>query len=228
MHAQTIAEHVVAVTLALFRHLPAAARAQAERRWIQDELTRAAPRLLGGSTVGVVGLGAIGAAVAKAMSALGARVEAIRRHPERPRPDGVESVHAASALHDRLPRWDVIVICAPHTAETEGVIGARELELMKRGAVLVNVARGKLVDEAALAAALGRGAIGGAALDVFDREPLEPDSPVWDLPNLLITPHVAGNRRDYWTAATDLFIENLHRYRAAQPLLNLVDKEAGY
>jgi phosphoglycerate dehydrogenase-like enzyme len=228
MHAQTIAEHVVALTLSLFRHLPAAVRAQHERRWIQNDLTLASVRLLAGSTVGVVGLGAIGTAVAKAMSALGARVEAIRRRTDQPPPEGVEAVHAPAALHAHLPGWDVVVIAAPHTAETEGLIGRRELALMKRDAVLINVARGQLLDEEALADALRGGTIGGAALDVFDHEPLEPASPLWGLPNLLITPHIAGNRPDYWQVATDLFIDNLRRYRAGEPLINVVDKTAGY
>jgi phosphoglycerate dehydrogenase-like enzyme len=99
---------------------------------------------------------------------------------------------------------------------------------MKREAVLVNVARGQLVNETALADALARGAIAGAALDVFDDEPLEANSPLWETPNLLITPHVAGNRPDYWDAALAIFLENLRRYRAGEPLLNVVDKEAGY
>jgi phosphoglycerate dehydrogenase-like enzyme len=137
-------------------------------------------------------------------------------------------VHPAGALGDLLPRWDIVVLAAPHTGETERMIGARELSLMKREAVLVNVARGALVDEAALADALSRGAIAGAALDVFDDEPLEQGSRMWDTPNLLITPHVAGNRPDYWDAALAIFFENLRRYRAGEPLMNVVDKEAGY
>jgi phosphoglycerate dehydrogenase-like enzyme len=144
------------------------------------------------------------------------------------RPDGVASVHPASALAELLPRWDVVVLSAPHTAATDRIVGARELGLMKREAVLVNVARGQLVNETALADALARGAIAGAALDVFDDEPLEANSPLWETPNLLITPHVAGNRPDYWDAALAIFLENLRRYRAGEPLLNVVDKEAGY
>ena len=120
------------------------------------------------------------------------------------------------------------MLAAPHTGDTERMIGERELALMKREAVLVNVARGALVDEAALADALTRGAIAGAALDVFDDEPLEAGSPLWDTPNLLITPHVAGNRPDYWDAALAIFFENFRRYRAGEPLLNVVDKEAEY
>jgi phosphoglycerate dehydrogenase-like enzyme len=228
MHAETIAEHVVAVVLALFRRLPVAGRRQVEHVWAQNELTLDPPRLLARKTVGIVGLGGIGTAVARLMSACGARVEGTRRRPEVGAPEGVSAVHPAGALGDLLPRWDIVVLAAPHTGETERMIGARELSLMKREAVLVNVARGALLDEAALADALSRGAIAGAALDVFDDEPLEQGSRMWDTPNLLITPHVAGNRPDYWDAALAIFFENLRRYRAGEPLMNVVDKEAGY
>jgi D-2-hydroxyacid dehydrogenase (NADP+) len=228
MHAETIAEHVVAVVLALFRRLPIAQRRQAEHVWAQNELTLDPPRLLARKTVGIVGLGGIGTAVARLMVAFGARVEGTRRRPEAGAPEGVAAVHPASALGELLPRWDVVVLAAPHTAATEKLIGAREMGLMKRDAVLVNVARGALLNESALADALTRGAIAGAALDVFDDEPLEAGSPLWDTPNLLITPHVAGNRPDYWDAALAIFFENLQRYRAGQPLMNVVDKEAGY
>jgi phosphoglycerate dehydrogenase-like enzyme len=228
MHAETIAEHVVSVVLALFRRLPVAFQRQAEHVWAQNELTLDPPRLLARKTVGIVGLGGIGTAVAGMMSAFGARVEATRRRVDAGRPESVAAVHASSALGDLLPNWDVVVLAAPHTAETERTIGARELSLMKRDAILVNIARGALVDEAALAEALMRGAIAGAALDVFDDEPLEASSPLWDTPNLLITPHVAGNRPDYWEAALGIFLENLRRYRAGESLLNVVDKEAGY
>jgi phosphoglycerate dehydrogenase-like enzyme len=228
MHAGTIAEHVVAVVLSLFRRLTVAQRRQAEHVWAQNELTLDPPRLLAGKTVGIVGLGGIGTAVARVMAAFGARVEGTRRRVEAGRPEGVASVHPSRDLAELLPRWDVVVLAAPHTGDTERMIGARELGLMKREAVLVNVARGALVDESALADALTRGAIAGAALDVLDDEPLEAGSPLWDTPNLLITPHVGGNRPDYWDAALAIFFENFRRYRAGAPLLNVVDKEAGY
>jgi phosphoglycerate dehydrogenase-like enzyme len=228
MHAETIAEHVVAVVLALFRRLPRAMLRQSEHAWAQDEFTLAPPRLIARTTVGIVGLGGIGSAVARAMTGLGAQVEAVRRRPDAGRPDTVTSVHPPGALRDLLPRWDVVILCAPHTSETERIIGPRELALMKPDAVLVNIARGPLVDERALAEALGRGAIAGAALDVFDDEPLESADPLWETPNLIITPHVAGNRPDYWDAALEIFVENLRRYRAGEALLNVVDKDAGY
>jgi phosphoglycerate dehydrogenase-like enzyme len=123
---------------------------------------------------------------------------------------------------------DVAVVTAPQTRDTRGLIGREELALMPRTAVLVNVSRGKLVDEAALADALRTGRIAGAALDVFEHEPLAADSPLWGLPNILITPHTSGFRPGRWEEAGALFAENLRRYEAGDPLLNVVDKHAGY
>jgi phosphoglycerate dehydrogenase-like enzyme len=127
-----------------------------------------------------------------------------------------------------LPAADVVVLSAPQTAQTVHLIGARELALMKRDAILVNVSRGKLIDEAALVSALDEGRPGAAALDVFEHEPLDPASPLWRRGNVLITPHVSGFHADYWPQATALFADNLRRFLAGQPLANVVDKEAGY
>jgi phosphoglycerate dehydrogenase-like enzyme len=229
LSAPTIGEHVVAVTLAMFRKLPQAVRGQMARRWTQHEVTEPPPiRTIAGSRALVVGLGAIGGEVARRFAALGARVHGIRRRPERPAPDGVSLVAPPGALPDFLPDADLIVLAAPQTRETWTMIGAREIALMKRDALLVNVSRGKLVDEAALVSALESDAIGGAALDVFEREPLAPESPLWALPNVLITPHMAGFRADHWDAVTDVFADNLRRFEAGQPLVNVVDKAAGY
>jgi phosphoglycerate dehydrogenase-like enzyme len=231
--ADTIAEHVLAVTLVMFRKLPLAFRSQAERVWAQDAMLADPPlRTIAGSHVLVVGLGAIGTATARRMAGLGARVTGIRRRASGPRPGFVDLVATPDALLDLLPLADVVVLAAPQTRETRGLIGARELAVMRRDALLVNVSRGKLVDEAALAAALTAPpavrTLGGAALDVFEHEPLSPDSPLWALPNVLITPHMAGFRRDHWDAVTTLFAENLRRFESGQTLLNVVDKEAGY
>jgi phosphoglycerate dehydrogenase-like enzyme len=177
----------------------------------------------------VVGLGSIGSATARRMVALGARVIAIRREVSRPAPHGVEQVAPPARLRDLLPEADVVVVAAPQTHDTRGLIGAPELAVMRRDALLVNVSRGKLVDEAALATALVDGrTLGGAALDVFEHEPLASESPLWTLPNVLITPHMAGFRPDHWDAVTDLFADNLRRFSSGQPLRNVVNKEAGY
>ena len=227
--AETIAEHVLAVTLALFRRLPLAIRRQHDRMWAQDEISSPpGNRALAGSRVLMVGLGAIGTATARRMQALGATVTAIRRNAAAPVPQGVSAVRPPDELLVALADADVVVIAAPHTALTRGLIGERELATMKRDAVLVNISRGSLVDEQALAAALRAGRLAAAALDVFRHEPLTPDSALWDVPNLLITPHTSGFRPDHWDAATNLFAENLRRFDRGDALINVVDKEAGY
>jgi phosphoglycerate dehydrogenase-like enzyme len=229
MSGDTIAEHVLALVLALYRKLPLAFRSQAERKWVQDEAMSGAPiRTIAGSRVVVIGLGGIGGATAKRFAALGASVTGIRRRLTHGAPHGVLHVLTADALPTVLPDADVVVIAAPQTAHTRTLIGAGELRLMKRDAILVNVSRGRLVDENALADALAAGLIGGAGLDVFEHEPLEPASPLWALPNVIITPHISGFRADHWDAAAAIFAENLRRLDAGAPLVNVVDKHAGY
>jgi phosphoglycerate dehydrogenase-like enzyme len=244
LSADTIAEHVLGLVLALFRRLPLAFERQQQRRWAQDEMVAdatkglplvssdprrslAANRTIAGAEVLIVGLGGIGRAAASRFTALGARVTGVRRQSGVPVP-GVAAVHPPSALHALLPHADVVVLTAPQTAATHHLVGAPELALMKPGAVLVNVSRGALIDEDALVDALQQGRIAAAALDVFRDEPLASDHPLWTVPNLLITPHSAGFRSDHWQAATDLFAENLRRFAAGEPLLNVVDKQAGY
>jgi len=226
LSSETIAEHVLAVTLAMFRRLPEAFRSQAARQWAQNEIGAAGNRQIAGARVLVVGLGAIGTAVARRMALLGARVTGLRRRSTVV-VEGVD-VLGIDRLHDSLPGAAVVVIAAPHTQETRNLIGARELNAMSSDAILVNVSRGPLVDESALIEALRAGTIGGAALDVFVDEPLPPESPFWTLPNVLITPHTSAVRSDYWDVATALFAENLRRFEAGEELVNLVDKEAGY
>ena len=184
-------------------------------------------RLIAGARVLVVGLGAIGGAVAQRMTLLGASVTGLRRQATGVT-HGQWTEAPSDRLHELLPAADIVVIAAPHTRETRGLIGRAELALMAPGAILVNVSRGQLVDEPALVEALRAGAIAGAALDVFVDEPLPPDSPFWTLPNVLITPHTSGFSPDHWDRATDLFAENLQRFDTGQPLVNVVDKQAGY
>ena len=226
----TIAEHVVAVTLALLRNLPLAWRRQQAREWAQDEFDAGARiRLLRGLSVLIVGLGSIGGETARLVSAFGAHVVGIRRRPGRsPAPPGVSAVAGPDALSTELKAADVVVLSAPQTAATTHLIGERELALMKDDAILVNVSRGKLVDEGALVRALGAGRLLGAALDVFEQEPLDPSSPLWTRDNVIVTPHVSGFRRNHWPEARRLFADNLRRFEARQPLVNEVDKNAGY
>jgi phosphoglycerate dehydrogenase-like enzyme len=230
IRARSIAEHVLTVTLALSRLLPLALRAQADRRWAQAELEGADVdvRLVQGQRMGIIGLGAIGLEVAKLATPLGFRVTAIRRRTDQPVPDFVEAVWTPDRLRDLLAESDVVVLAAPHTPDTKRLIGARELDYVKRGAFVINVARGKLVDDDALIAALRDGRVGGAALDVFSEEPLAASSPYWDMRNVIITPHTSGALRDYWTPLVALFSDNLRRFESGQPLLNVVDKAAGY
>ena len=226
LHGPAMAEHVIGVTIALFRQFNTAVRAQLGRRWVHADLAEI--RMLAGRRMGIIGLGAVGTAVAEAAAALGMRVIATRRHVGLPRPDSVDAVYPPSGLPHLLATSDVVVVAAPHTEETRELIGAAEIGLMKRDAILVNIARGRLVRESDLARELARGTIAGAALDVFEHEPLGESSPLWALPNVLITPHTSGYREDYWEAAVELFAENLRRFERGEPLLNLVDKEAGY
>ena len=227
IRARSIAEHVLGVTIALARRLPAARRAQAAHRGVQDEVETEA-RALQGQRMGLVGLGAIGLELVKIAAPFGFRISAIRRRAGGPPPDGVEAVWTPDRLPDLLSQSDVVVLAAPHTPETKRLIGRPQLDQIKHGALLVNVARGRLVDDEAVVDALGDGRLGGAALDVFTREPLDPSSPYWDLPNVIVTPHTSGAMKDYWTPLVALFADNLRRFEKGEPLLNVVDKVAGY
>jgi phosphoglycerate dehydrogenase-like enzyme len=228
--ARAIAEHVIAVTLALFRKLPLALDRQGQRTWAQNELfVEGRPiRTLRGARVLVVGLGAIGTESARFFAALGAQVSAVRRRVSEPAPRGVSAVLPPERLRDALADADVVVVAAPQTGETVRMIGAAEFAAMKDDAVLVNVSRGKLIDEAALVTTLESGRLRGAALDVFEHEPLSPDSPLWGRGDVILTPHVAGFYETYWPDATSLFADNLSRFIDGNPLRNVVDKQAGY
>ena len=231
--ADTIAEHVLAVVLALFRQLPRVFDAQRARAWAQSAVIAEGPlRTIAASRVLIVGLGRIGIACAQRFASLSAHVDAVRRRAELPPPSSVERVVASEHLIDLLPSADVVVLAAPDTKATRHLIGARELAAMRRGSILVNVSRGSLVDETALARALtlppSEQTIAAAALDVFEREPLPPESPLWSLPNVLVSPHIAGFRPDHWKAVCTLLSQNLRRFDTGQPLLNVVDKREGY
>jgi len=228
-HAEPIADTVLAMMLHFARGIDFAVRAQAERRWDKGPFdAEGTPvRELADSTVGLLGLGGIGRAVARRALALGMRVVATRRSSAEG-PPGVEVMTGSDGLERMLASSDYLVVTVPRTGETEGMIGAREIALLPRGAVLVNVSRGDVVDEAALVAALRGGALRGAGLDVFRAEPLPPGSPLWSLSNALVLPHVSGTSHRFWRRETDLIVANLRRYLSGEPLLNTVDKHAGY
>ena len=229
IYAEPMAETVLAMVLHFARGLDFAVRAQAERRWDKEpfDAPDSPVRELAECTLGILGLGGIGGAVARRAVALGMTVVATRRTGT-DGPEGVEVLSGPDALERILPRSDFLVVAVPETAETRTMVGAAELARLPRGAVLINVARGRIVDEEALVEALRGGRLRGAGLDVFAREPLPVDSALWGLPNVLVTPHVSGASRRFWRRQTDLVIENIRRYAAGEPLLNTVDKQAGY
>jgi len=224
-----IAEHVMACLLALARKLPETLRDQQERAWRPNALTgEASPWLLGGRTIGIIGTGTIGEAIATRAKAFRMRVIGVRRNPSHALPPGFDEVVGPADRNRMLAAVDIVVIAAPFTTETQRLMDAGAIEMMKPGAIVINVARGQLIDEVALAAALESGRLGGAALDVFANEPLAPDSPFWSLPNVIVTPHNSGFRTGHFDAVVDLFSENLTRYERGVDLLNVVDLQAGY
>jgi phosphoglycerate dehydrogenase-like enzyme len=224
-----IAEHVIGGLLALSRGLPFAVRSQDARAWVQNDMTGArSPWLVHGQRMGIIGLGTIGRAVAVRAAALGMLVVGARRRPEQGTVAGVSQVVGPDAAGEVIASSDVLVLAAPWTGATDRLLDARAISSMKRGAVVINVARGQLVDERALAAALESGHLAGAVLDVFNEEPLAVTSPFWSLPNVILTPHTSGFRADHWDAVIDLFEEQLRRFVAGRPLLNEVDCEEGY
>ena len=224
IHRIQIGEYVLTMLLALTKRLPELLRTQAEHRWaglVLDEIYE--------KTLGIVGLGAIGTRVAEIGRFLGMRVVACRRRPPEVEQDElIDRWYPSDRLREMLAECDYVVLAVPSTAETARLIGAAELQAMKSTAYLINIARGSVVDEPALIEALRNQQITGAALDVFTREPLPADSPLWDLPNVILTPHVSGPTPRYTERATELFRENLRRYLAGEPLLNEVDPARGY
>ena len=228
VHSPAIAEHAIALILALRRQIHTSVKRQIAREWAQVELSTILVPPLADTELLVVGLGTIGERVATMALGMGMRVAAVRRHVDAPAPAGLATVAGPDALPEMLTRADVVVLALPTTDETRALIGAAELARMKSSAILVNVARGKLVDEDALADALERGQLGAAGLDAFRVEPLPAGHRLWSLPNVLITPHSASFAGDYWTPVVDLFLENVARFRRGEPLINVVDKTRGY
>jgi phosphoglycerate dehydrogenase-like enzyme len=228
-HGPPMAEHALALMLHFARALDVAEAGRRARRWERERIVGAPSpaRELAGAVVGIVGYGGVGRALGVRAHALGMRVWAVRRRL-RERPPEVERLFGPADLPEALAGSDYVVLTVPHTPETDGLIGAAEIARMKKDAVLINLARGSIVDEAALAEALRRRAIRGAGLDVYRTEPLPATSPLWDLDNVCLSPHVGGASPHFWERETELILENTRRYLAGVPLLNLVDKRAGY
>lgn len=234
-------EYVIMMLLMLGHKMPQMIRAQSEKRWVEDKHISLMPKELRGSTVGIVGYGSIGREIARLLYAYGATVLASKRdamHPEDSgyTPEGLGDPHGNyfhrlypnEALQGMIKDCDFVVLTLPHTRETECLFTKDIFDAMKPGAYFVNVSRGQLVDEDALIEALNSGQLGGAALDVFSKEPLPPESPLWTQPNLIITPHISAYSVKMMDQVVALFIENLKRYLKGQPFYNLVDLEQGY
>lgn len=227
--ADSVADQVMAYLLMLNRSLAGQIRNQGKREWRRyTSVEDPDRRVLRGMTLGILGYGAIGRGVAVRGAAFGMRVIAVRRtvspDPEPP----AERFYAPDDLHGFLAACDFLVIALPLTPETEGLIGADAFRRMKRTAFLVNIARGKIIKEGEMIAALKEGTIAGAALDVFAEEPLPEDSVLWEMENVIVTPHSAGGFVGFGSAVTDLFLENLTRFVKGEELRNRVDPAEGY
>jgi phosphoglycerate dehydrogenase-like enzyme len=230
VHGPGVAEHVMALIFAIAKRIPASVKFQQKHVWGQEILWNEGncPLDIAGATLGLVGFGSIGSNVAKFADAMGMRVVVVREHPAKQRAEFVDVELPSARLHEMLSQADYVVISPPLTPATRGMIGREQLSQMKSSSYLINVGRGPLIDEPALIAALREHKIAGAALDVFEKEPLPADSPLWDLDNLLITPHTAGMDSKLWERHYALFSENLRRYFSGLPLLGLIDKHSGY
>ena len=230
VHGPVVAEHVISLIFALARKIPQAVALQQRREWGQQQIwtQNTQPQEVGGATLGLIGVGSIGRRVAQLASAIGMRVIAVREQVEMEKPRGVQEVLPFAALDRLLQQSDYVVVAAPLTSATRGLLSADRFAAMKPSAYLINVGRGLQVDESALADALRTRRIAGAALDVFEREPLPADSPLWTLDNLLITPHTAGLTGKLWHRHYELFSRNLRHYLAHEPLEYVVDKHKGY
>jgi phosphoglycerate dehydrogenase-like enzyme len=230
VHGPVVGETIVAMIFALAKKFHQAARFQQKHQWGQQEMwySQPHPREVAGATLGMVGLGGIGRTAARLAAGLGMRVVAVRENPEKGKPEGVAEVFPSSQLDTLLAQSDYVALAVPVTAATSALINADRLAKMKPDACLINVGRGQSIDESALIEALRARKIGGAALDVFVEEPLPPDSPLWDLENVLITPHTSGLTERQWERQYSLVAENMRRYLNHEPLLAVVDKQKGY
>ena len=225
VHAIPLAEFSIMVMLAFRKRLLGTLDDQVKHHWERNAGTD-----LEGRSLVIVGVGSVGTAVAKMAQAFGMRTVGVKRTVAGVDPEELhlDALFGFEDLPAAIEGAEHIVLAAPHTAETKGLIGERELGLLAPGAVVVNVSRGALLDEAALIDALGVGHVAGAALDVFEEEPLPTESPLWDMPNVIVSPHSASTSDRENGRITDLFCENLRRYMAGKQLLNVLDIEAAY
>ncbi|HKL78945.1 MAG TPA: D-2-hydroxyacid dehydrogenase [Mobilitalea sp.] len=218
-----IAEHVLAMILAYNHNLWKYAEQQKNLKW--EEIRRT--RDFYGSTIGIIGMGDIGMELAKRSKALGARVLGVKR-TRSSMPEYVDRLYTIEEIDEVLQQADYVVLALPNTQKTNGIVSEQRLRKMKPDAFLVNIGRGALVDQEALIKALKENLIGGVGLDVTEPEPLPQDNPLWELPNVMITPHVSGISPSNDRIRIDLFVKNLERYLTGEPLVNMVDFEEGY
>lgn len=236
-----MAEFALTMMLAIGHRLPQMLKDQEQKHWAEDRFTRFRPQELRGSTVGIVGYGSIGREIARLCKALGAEVLASKRDlkqleqsgymPEGrgdPEAEIPARIYPPQAIASMASECDFLVLAVPLTPNTRGLVDANVFKKMKQSAYLVDLSRGGVLDHGALVEALREGRIAGAALDVFPVEPIPANSPLWELPNVVLSPHVAGTSGQYLERAAELFAENLRRYVANEPLLNLFDPEHGY
>jgi phosphoglycerate dehydrogenase-like enzyme len=224
LHSTAMGEVVLEIMLMFVKNAPACMRMKQGREW-----RRYRPGILRGQTVGILGLGAVGKEIARLCKAFGMKVIGIRRSGGAASLfRDVDRVYPREKLPELLAESDFLVLALPLTKETEGMIGEKELRGMKPTAFLINVARGAIVDEGVLIRALTEKWIAGAGLDVFTREPLPPESPLYAMPNVIFSPHISGDIPDYESRAVEVFCENLRRYLAGEPFLHEVDRETGY
>jgi phosphoglycerate dehydrogenase-like enzyme len=224
-----MAEHAIGLLLALARNLPDTVRQQDQKIWSQQQLWDKPQHLteLNGATLLIVGFGSIGKEIAKRASALEMKVIGVTRTGQGDRAFAQQIV-SVEKLDEVLPPADYVVVATPETADTRNTFDDKRFAKMKRGARLINLGRGSVLDEAALVRALESGQLGGAALDVTDNEPLPAESPLWTAPNLLLTPHTSAISNRLWQRETDLLVELLERWFAGRELFNLVDLSKGY
>lgn len=222
IHGDIIADFVMAGVTLLHWNFRRLLREQAERKWCPRYV---AP--LSEQTPGIVGLGSIGATIARRAKSAGMTVIGSKRDVS-VQVEAVDRLFPSDALHDLLPLCDFVVLAVPATPDTVGLLGAAEIGLMRPHAFLVNIARGNVVVEAELIEALRTSAIAGALLDVFEREPLSQDNPLWSLSNVTATPHIAGSPTNYAERVFSIFADNIERFLKGQPLKNVVDLRRGY
>jgi phosphoglycerate dehydrogenase-like enzyme len=226
-----IAEQALSGILYFVRNLDIAVDQQRRSEWNKAPFVddRSLARELSECRALIVGMGGIGSAVARRLSVLGCPCTGVRRHGDAPLPEGFERAGTLDDIDVLLPAADIVVLATPLTPLTRGVLSAARTDCLKPGAIVVNMARGALLDEDALIRNLTSGRLRGAVLDVFEEEPLPVTSPLWGLRNVLITPHVAAvSPRLFWKRELELFLDNWERYRAGVPLRNQIDKRAGY